>query len=134
LNKIDHIGIAVGNLKEANQRYTRLFGVEPYKMEEVGSEGVTTSFFTVGESKIELLEGIGENNAITKFIENKGEGIHHIAYDVNDIKSEMKRLKSEGFEILNDELRIGADNKLVCFIHPKLTGGVLIELCQEINN
>lgn len=103
-------------------------------MEEVGSEGVTTSFFTVGESKIELLEGIGENNAITKFIENKGEGIHHIAYDVNDIKSEMKRLKSEGFEILNDELRIGADNKLVCFIHPKLTGGVLIELCQEINN
>ncbi|MDA0195006.1 MAG: methylmalonyl-CoA epimerase [Bacteroidetes bacterium] len=134
MNKIEHIGIAVSNLKDANQRYFRLFGVKPYKTEEVLSENVTTSFFRLGESKIELLEGIGENNAITKFIKSKGEGIHHIAYDVDDIASEMKRLKNEGFEIQSDAPKIGADNKLVCFIHPKSAGGVLIELCQEINN
>jgi len=134
LNKIEHIGIAVGNLKDANRRYTRLLGVGPYKTEEVESEGVRTSFFKVGESKIELLEGVGGGNAITKFITNRGEGIHHIAYGVDDIKAEMKRLKNEGFNLIGEEPKIGADNKWVCFIHPKSTGGVLIELCQEIQS
>ena len=134
MNKIEHIGIAVGNLKDANRRYTRLLGVGPYKTEEVESEGVRTSFFKVGESKIELLEGVGGGNAITKFITNRGEGIHHIAYGVDDIKAEMKRLKNEGFNLIGEEPKIGADNKWVCFIHPKSTGGVLIELCQEIQS
>ena len=130
--KIEHIGIAVSNLEVANKRYTQLLGAEPYKMEEVESERVTTSFFKAGESKIELIEGTGQDNAITKFIENRGEGVHHIAYEVGDIEAEMKRLKNEGFVLIDDKPKPGADNKLVCFIHPKSTGGVLIELCQEI--
>ena len=133
MNKVEHIGIAVDDLEAACKRYTQLLGVEPYKTEMVESEGVATSFFKVGESKIELLEGRSARNAISKFIENKGEGIHHIAYEVDDIRSEMKRLKDEGFILINEEPKAGADNKMVCFIHPKSTDGVLIELCQEIH-
>jgi len=132
MNKIEHIGIAVKELEAANAIYTKLFGQPPYKTETVKSENVSTSFFKVGESKIELLAADNTASAIAKFIDKKGEGIHHIAYAVNDIKAEMSRLKNEGFAILNEEPKIGADNKLVCFIHPKSANGVLIELCQEI--
>lgn len=132
MEKIEHIGIAVKNLETANKVYTKLFGEPPYKTETVESEGVSTSFFKVGESKIELLEATKSNSAIAKFIDKKGEGIHHIAYAVKDIKAEMKRMRNEGFTVLNDEPKKGADNKLVCFLHPKSTNGVLIELCQEI--
>ncbi len=133
MNKIEHIGIAVKDLKTANELYTKLLGVEPYKSENVPSEGVTTSFFKTGESKIELLEGLGAENPISKFIEKRGEGVHHIAFDVDDIEKEMKRLAAEGFQLLNEQPKPGADNKLVCFLHPKTTQGVLIELCQERN-
>lgn len=133
MDKIEHIGIAVKDIKAANEVYTKLFGEEPYKTETVESEGVSTSFFKVGESKIELLEATNPESAIAKFIEKKGEGIHHIAYAVKDIKKEMDRMRSEGFIVLNDEPKKGADNKLVCFLHPKSTNGVLIELCQEIS-
>ena len=132
MNKIEHIGIAVKDLEAANEVYTKLFGEPPYKTEIVESEGVSTSFFKIGESKIELLEATNSTSAIAKFIEKKGEGIHHIAYAVKDIKSEMNRMRTEGFIVLNDEPKKGADNKLVCFLHPKSTNGVLIELCQEI--
>ncbi|PCJ23344.1 MAG: methylmalonyl-CoA epimerase [Flavobacteriales bacterium] len=132
MNKIEHIGIAVKDLKIANEVYTKLFGTPPYKTETVESENVSTSFFKVGESKVELLEATNPESAIAKFIEKKGEGVHHIAYAVDDIKAEMNRLKKEGFVILNDAPKRGADNKLVCFLHPKSTNGVLIELCQEI--
>ena len=133
VEKIEHIGIAVKNIKEANKVYEQLLGLSPYKMESVESEGVNTSFFLTGESKIELLEATKPESAIAKFIKKKGEGVHHIAFVVKDIKAEMDRLSKEGFTILNEEPKIGADNKLVCFIHPKNTKGVLIELCQEIN-
>ena len=133
VEKIEHIGIAVQNIEEANKVYEQLLGVSPYKMESVESEGVNTSFFQTGESKIELLEATKPESAIAKFIEKKGEGIHHIAFAVKDINAEMKRLSEEGFTILNEEPKIGADNKLVCFIHPKNTKGVLVELCQEID-
>jgi len=133
VEKIEHIGIAVKNVEEANKVYEKLLGVAPYKMEAIESEGVSTSFFQTGESKIELLEATNPESAIAKFIEKKGEGIHHIAFTVKDIKAEMKRLSEEGFTILNAEPKKGADNKLVCFIHPKNTKGVLIELCQEIS-
>jgi len=133
VEKIEHIGIAVKNIEEANKVYEELLGLSPYKMESVESEGVNTSFFQTGESKIELLEATKPESAIAKFIEKKGEGIHHIAFAVKDIKAEMTRLSNEGFTILNEEPKMGADNKLVCFIHPKNTKGVLIELCQEIN-
>ena len=133
VEKIEHIGIAVKNIKEANKVYEQLLGLSPYKMESVESEGVNTSFFLTGESKIELLEATKPESAIAKFIKKKGEGVHHIAFAVKDIKAEMDRLSKEGFTILNEEPKIGADNKLVCFIHPKNTKGVLIELCQEIN-
>jgi len=133
VEKIEHIGIAVKDIEEANKVYEKLLGVSPYKMESVESEGVNTSFFQTGESKIELLEASKPESAIAKFIEKKGEGIHHIAFAVKDIKAEMKRLSEEGFTILNEEPKIGADNKLVCFIHPKNTKGVLVELCQEID-
>ena len=133
MDKIEHIGIAVKDLEVSNEVYTKLFGEAPYKTETVESEGVSTSFFKVGESKIELLEATKEDSAIAKFIKRKGEGIHHIAYAVKDIKAEMKRMKDEGFIVLDDEPKKGADNKLVCFLHPKSTNGVLIELCQEIN-
>lgn len=133
VEKIEHIGIAVKNLDQANKVYERLLGTTPYKQESVESEGVNTSFFMTGESKVELLEATKPESAIAKFIDKKGEGIHHIAFAVKDIKAEMHRLKQEGFKILNEEPKRGADNKLVCFIHPKDTKGVLVELCQEIS-
>lgn len=132
MNKIEHLGIAVKNLEEANKTYSKLFNQEPYKLEVVESEGVSTSFFKIGENKIELLEATNPNSAIAKYIDKKGEGIHHLAFDVDDIYAEMERLRKEGFVILNDKPKKGADNKLVCFIHPKSANGVLIELCQEI--
>lgn len=130
MKKIEHIGIAVKDLNEGNRTYTKLFGVPPYKEERVESEGVATSFFQVGETKIELLEGTSEESPISKYISKRGEGIHHIAYDVDDIESERQRLIDEGFEAIGG-IRNGADNKLVCFFHPKGTHGVLVELCQD---
>ncbi len=132
MDKIEHIGIAVKNITEANKVYKSLFGYEHYKTESVEREGVTTSFFKCGESKIELLEATNPNSPIAKFIEKKGEGIHHIAFSVSNIKKEIERLKQEGFTVINEEPKKGADNKLVVFLHPKSTNGVLIELCQEI--
>ena len=131
MKKIEHIGVAVKDMEEANKLYELLLNTKSYKMEEVESEGVKTSFFRVGESKIELLEATNPESAIAKFIEKKGEGIHHIAYDVEDIYVEMERLKKEGFVLLNEEPKKGADNKLVCFVHPKSANGVLVELCQD---
>jgi methylmalonyl-CoA/ethylmalonyl-CoA epimerase len=131
MQKIEHIGIAVKNLEEAEQTYTAILGAKPYKQEVVLSEGVKTSFFQVGESKIELLEGTTPESAITGYIEKRGEGIHHIAFSVEDIHAEMARLRGLGFRLLNEEPKYGADNKLVCFLHPKGNHGVLIELCQE---
>ncbi len=130
--KIEHLGIAVKNIEQSNDLFTKLFGKVPYKLEKVESENVSTSFFMIGESKIELLEATNPDSAIAKFIEKKGEGIHHIAFEVTDIYAEMKRLQSEGFTLLSEEPKKGADNKLICFIHPKTSNGVLIELCQEI--
>lgn len=132
MKKIEHIGIAVKNLEKANDLYRMLLGTDPFKQEEVASEGVRTSFFQTGESKVELLEGINEPNAISGYIEKRGEGIHHIAFEVDDIEAEMNRLEGEGFQLLNKEPKKGADNKLVCFVHPKSANGVLVELCQEI--
>lgn len=132
MNKIEHIGIAVKNLEESNQLFAKLFGEPHYKTESVESEGVKTSFFKVGSQKIELLEATNPESPIAKFIEKKGEGIHHIAFDVDDIEAEVKRLMQEGFMILNEIPKKGADNKRVVFLHPKTTNGVLIELCQEI--
>ncbi len=132
MNKIEHIGIAVLNIEKSNDLFTKLLGTAPYKSEAVESEGVITSFFKTGESKIELLEASNPESPIAKFIAKKGEGIHHIAFDVTDIYAEMKRLKEEGFILLNEEPKKGADNKLVCFLHPKSSNGVLVELCQEI--
>jgi methylmalonyl-CoA/ethylmalonyl-CoA epimerase len=129
---VEHIGIAVKNFSEANALYFKLLGVEPYKIEFVESEAVNTSFFKVGGTKIELLEGTTPDSAISKFIEKRGEGIHHIAFEVEDILAEMERLKGEGFTLLNEKPKKGADNKLVCFVHPKSANGVLIELTQEI--
>ena len=129
--KIEHIGIAVKDLNNSNELFKKLFGQAHYKTEEVQSEGVNTSFFQIGENKIELLVATNPDSPIAKFIEKKGEGIHHIAFDVADIRAEMKRLESEGFVLLNQEPKPGADNELVCFLHPKGTNGVLIELCQE---
>lgn len=132
MNKIEHIGIAVKDLSESNTLFSKLFGQPHYKIETVESEGVKTSFFNVGTNKIELLEATKADSPIAKFIEKKGEGIHHIAFDVDDIKAEIKRLKDEGFIVLNETPKKGADNKLVAFLHPKSANGVLIELCQEI--
>ncbi|HTA84505.1 MAG TPA: methylmalonyl-CoA epimerase [Bacteroidia bacterium] len=132
ITKIEHLGIAVKNIEEANAIYKAILGVSAYKTEQVASENVNTSFFKVGESKIELLEGTSPESAITKFIEKKGEGIHHIAFDVDDIEAEMENLKKQGFTLLSDKPKQGADNKLICFVHPKSANGVLIELCQEI--
>jgi methylmalonyl-CoA/ethylmalonyl-CoA epimerase len=129
--KIEHIGIAVKNLEVSNEIFSKLFNKLPYKQEEVVTEGVKTSFFELGESKIELLEATNAESPIAKFIDKKGEGIHHLAFEVSDIKTEMRRLESEGFTLLNSEPKNGADNKLVCFLHPKTTNSVLIELCQE---
>ncbi len=132
MEKIEHIGIAVKDLKQANATYGKLLGVQPYKTEIVNAENVITSFFKIGESKVELLESTNPLGVVAKFLDKKGEGLHHVAYSVKNIYDEMKRLKTEGFVLLNDEPKYGADNKLVCFIHPKDTNGVLIELCQEI--
>ena len=132
MEKIEHIGIAVKDINEANTIYKSLLGYEHYKTENVEREGVTTSFFKCGESKIELLEATKPDSPIAKFIEKKGEGIHHIAFSVCNIKKEVKRLKEEGFTVINEEPKKGADNKLVVFLHPNSTNGVLIELCQEI--
>lgn len=132
MKKIEHIGIAVKSIEESNKLFTKLFGAEPYKQEAVESEGVMTSFFMSGPNKIELLEATHSASPISKFIEKKGEGIHHIAFEVEDIVAHMARLKAAGFQLLSDVPKKGADNKLVCFLHPKGTNGVLIELCQEI--
>ena len=132
MNKIEHIGIAVSNLQTAGDIYQKLLNTSVYKTEEVSSEGVKTAFLMNGPNKIELLEATNPDSPIAKFIAQKGEGIHHIAFDVDDIRAEMKRLKGEGFMLLNEEPKCGADNKLVCFVHPKSANGVLVELCQEI--
>lgn len=131
--KVEHIGIAVKSLESSNALFAALFGKAHYKIEEVSSEHVNTSFFQMGETKIELLEATDPSSPIAKFIEKKGEGIHHIAYEVENIYESMERLKKEGFILLNEQPKKGADNKLICFLHPKSTNGVLIELCQEIS-
>ena len=131
IQKIEHIGIAVKNINESNALFKKLFGKEHYKIEAVESEGVSTSFFLLGETKIELVAATNDNSSIAKFIEKKGEGIHHIAYAVDNIEEEMDRLKKEGFELINQQPKDGADNKRICFLHPKSTNGVLVELCEE---
>jgi methylmalonyl-CoA/ethylmalonyl-CoA epimerase len=132
MQHIEHIGIAVKNLDLSNDLFTKLLGTAPYKQEGVESEGVMTSFFQTGQTKIELLEATNPDSPIAKFIEKKGEGIHHIAFEVADIVAEMERLKLEGFILLNGVPKKGADNKLVCFLHPKGTNSVLVELCQSV--
>jgi len=132
MRKIEHIGIAVHDIEASNKVFTKIFGKESYKSESVETESVITSFFQVGESKIELVAATNQNSPIAKYLTKNREGMHHIAFDVQDIKAEMKRLQSEGIRTLNDQPKQGADNKLICFLHPKDTNGVLIELCQEI--
>ncbi len=131
MKKIEHIGIAVKSLENSNGLFSKLFGKEHYKVESVEREGVSTSFFMMGETKIELLESTNPNSAIAKFIEKRGEGVHHIAYAVDDIYAEMHRLEEAGFQLLNKEPLPGADNKLIVFLHPKSTNGVLVELCMD---
>jgi methylmalonyl-CoA/ethylmalonyl-CoA epimerase len=132
--KIEHLGIAVKDLETSNTLFGKLLGKAHYKVESVESEHVDTSFFQIGDSKIELLHATGPDSAIAKFIEKKGEGIHHIAFAVDDIEKEVERLKNEGFQPISEKPKRGADNKLVFFFHPKSANGVLIELCQEINS
>ncbi|HEU5289854.1 MAG TPA: methylmalonyl-CoA epimerase [Cyclobacteriaceae bacterium] len=132
MEKLEHIGIAVKNLNQANDLFAKLLGRPHYKVEEVESEGVKTSFFEVGGVKIELLEASREDSPIAKFIEKRGEGVHHLAFEVQNIKSSIQEYEKEGFALINQEPKKGADNKMICFLHPKSTGGVLIELCQEI--
>lgn len=132
INKIEHIGIAVKNLAESSIVYERILGFKNYKTEEVVTEKVITQFFKAGNAKIELLQATSDESAIAKFIKKKGEGIHHIAFEVADIYVEIERLKAEGFIMINETPKLGADNKLICFVHPKSTNGVLIEICQEI--
>ena len=132
IKNLEHIGIAVRSIETSNALFEQLLGVGPYKMEEVESEKVMTAFFQTGESKVELLEGTAEDSPIRKFIEKRGEGIHHVAFEVEDIEAEMERLRQQGFRLLNEAPKKGADNKLVCFIHPKSANGVLVELCQTI--
>ena len=131
MRKIEHIGIAVKSLQDSNLLFEKLLGTAAYKEEEVASEGVRTSFFMSGPNKIELLEATNPDSPIAKFLEKKGDGIHHIAFDVEDIFVEIERLKAEGFTVLNETPKKGADNKFVAFLHPKSTNGVLVELCQE---
>ena len=131
MHKVEHIGIAVKDLTTSISLFEKLLNTTCYKTEIVGSEKVNTAFFKTGETKIELLESTSADGVIAKHIDKKGEGIHHIAFEVKDIKAEMQRLKNEGFILLNDEPKLGADNKLICFLHPKNTNGVLIELCME---
>lgn len=132
MKNLEHIGIAVKDLEAVNELYTQLFGKAPYKEEMVASEHVRTSFFQMGEAKIEFLEATHPDSAIAKYIEKRGEGLHHIAFEVEDIEAEMKRLADQGFRILNEKPKRGADNKLVCFLHPKSANSVLVELCQTI--
>ncbi len=134
MQKIEHIGIAVKNLQESNSLFEKLLGRSHYKTEKVASEHVETSFFRTGQSKIELLQATHPDSAIAKYIEKYGEGVHHVAFAVTDIYAEMERLRKEGFRILNETPKKGADNKLVCFVHPKSANGVLVELCQEISD
>lgn len=131
MNKIEHLGIAVKDIENAKKIFSDILNVEPYKSEEVASEGVITTFYQIGESKIELLEATKPDSAIAKFIEKKGEGIHHIAFDVTDIESEIKRLSEKGYQLIHQTPKDGADNKIIAFMHPKSSNGVLIELCQE---
>lgn len=133
MRKIEHLGIAVKSIDESNDLFEKLLGSAPYKEEIVEQEQVKTSFFRVGSNKIELVQSLNDDGIIAKYIEKKGEGIHHVAFDVPDIKAEMKRLSDEGFKLLSDEPFKGADNKLVCFVHPKTAGGILVELCQNID-
>ena len=132
MQKIEHIGIAVTDIDSSNKVFEKVFGKEHYKLEKVDSEGVVTSFFQIGENKIELVAATNSDSPISKFLSKKREGMHHIAFAVDNIKAEMERLKNEGITLLNDAPKKGADNKLICFLHPKDTNGVLIELCQEI--
>jgi len=131
MEKLEHIGIAVKNLKSANALFSSLLGHQPYKIEEVESEGVRTSFFNVSGVKIELLESSREDSAIAKNIEKRGEGIHHLAFEVKNIEDAISKYESEGFQLINKSPKDGADNKLIAFLHPKSTQGVLVELCQE---
>jgi methylmalonyl-CoA/ethylmalonyl-CoA epimerase len=131
MRKIEHLGIAVKNLEEATKTYEALFGKPAYQSEEVESEGVKTVFFKTGENKIELLGATREDSPIAKYIEKRGEGIHHVAFDVEDIEAEIERLKSEGFRLISESPKDGADNKRIAFLHPKSSHGVLIELCEE---
>ena len=131
--RLEHVGIAVNDLAEANDLFSRLFGKPHYKTESVESESVTTSFFQLGESKIELVASLGDaESAISKYIGKKGPGIHHLAFEVEDIHQSMEEMKQKGFELLSEKPKKGADNKLICFLHPKTTNGVLVELCQTI--
>lgn len=132
MEKLEHIGIAVKNLDQANVLYEKLLGKAHYKIESVESEGVRTSFFDVGGVKIELLEASREDSPIAKFIEKRGEGIHHLAFEVENIQESIQNYQGQGFVPIHPEPKKGADNKMICFLHPKSTGGVLIELCQEI--
>jgi methylmalonyl-CoA/ethylmalonyl-CoA epimerase len=131
MRKIEHIGIAVADLEKSNELFARLLGKTNYKTESVAGEGVDTSFFQVGDTKVELLQASRPDSPIAKYLEKKSEGVHHIAFDVEDIHAEVKRLKEAGFEILNETPKQGADNKIVVFLHPRSTNGVLVELCQE---
>jgi methylmalonyl-CoA/ethylmalonyl-CoA epimerase len=132
--RLEHIGIAVKDLQKSNDLFSELLGTPPYKEEEVASEFVKTSFFQTGESKLELLEATQPQSAIAKYLEKRGEGIHHIAFEVDDIEAEMARLREQGYRLLNENPKRGADNKLVCFVHPKSANGVLLELCQTIKD
>ena len=134
MKKIEHIGIAVKDIEQSNKIFSKIFGIKSYKSEIVESEGVITSFFRVGSHKIELVASINKQGPIKKYLDNNREGMHHIAFDVEDIYKEMKRISGNGIRLLNDKPKIGADNKLICFLHPKDTNGVLIEICQEISS
>lgn len=131
MDKIEHIGIAVSNMEESNRLFSKLLGKSPYKIEEVASEGVRTSFFEVGGLKIELLEATSKDSPIAKFIARKGEGVHHLAFAVDDIKESINNHVQNGFSVINKEPKEGADNKIIAFLHPKSANGILIELCQE---
>lgn len=131
MRKIEHLGIAVTNLEESMKTFEKLLGTSCYKVEEVSSEAVKTAFFHIGESKIELLQATDPNSAIAKYLEKRGQGIHHIAFDVENIYTEIARLESEGFVLIHQSPKDGADNKLIAFLHPKSTEGMLVELCQE---
>ena len=133
MEKLEHIGIAVRSVDEANATFSQLLGTAHYKMEVVESEGVRTSFFQLGGVKLEFLEATREDSPIAKFIEKRGEGIHHLAFEVSDLSQSIEECRQKGFELINDTPKKGADNKMICFLHPKSTAGVLVELCQDID-